>query len=135
MQSSLRDELVSCLTRFKPGTVLADKEGHFWIRRARMVITRHRFNSLVGDDQEQYYQQNYLLQAPLTDQNEVVLDPPESWIELCDKKGMCDAHLDAISCLQSAISRVLAPSSPTDEDEVVLDPPVMDRTVFQVGKV
>ena len=31
IQSSPRDELVSCLTRFKPGTVLADKERHFWI--------------------------------------------------------------------------------------------------------
>ena len=74
MQSSPRDELVSCLTRFKPGTVLADKEGNFWIRRARMVITRHRFISSVGDDQEQYYQK-YLLQVPLTDEDEVVLDP------------------------------------------------------------
>lgn len=35
MQSNLRNELVSCLTRFRPGTVLADKEGHYWIRRAK----------------------------------------------------------------------------------------------------
>ena len=65
IQSSPRDELVSCLTRFKPGTVFADKEGRFWIRRARMVITRHRFISSVGDNQEQYYQQKYFLQVPL----------------------------------------------------------------------
>ena len=69
MQSSPRDELVSSLTRFKPGTVIADKEGHFWIRRARMIITRHRFISSVGDDQKQCYQQKYLLQVPLTDED------------------------------------------------------------------
>ena len=32
MQSNPTDELVSCLARFKPGTVLADKEGHYWIK-------------------------------------------------------------------------------------------------------
>ena len=32
-------------------------QGHYWIGRAKMVITCHRFISLVGDDQEQYYQQ------------------------------------------------------------------------------
>ena len=63
MQSSPTDEFVSCLTRLKPATVLADKEGHFWIR---WEITRHRLISSVGDDQEQYYQQEYLLQVPLT---------------------------------------------------------------------
>ena len=59
----------------------------------------------MGDDQELYYQQKYLLQVPLTDEDETVLNPPESWIELCAREGMCDAHLDALSCLQSAISR------------------------------
>lgn len=98
MQSNPTDEFISCLTGFKPGTVLADKEEHYWIRRAKMIITRHRFISSVGDDQEQYYQQKYLLHVPITDEDEVVLNPPESWIELCAREGMCDAHLDAISC-------------------------------------
>ena len=35
----------------------------------------------------------------------MVLNPPDSWVELCAQRGMCDAHLDALSCLQSAISR------------------------------
>ena len=39
---------------------------------------------------------------PITD---VVLNPPKSWVELCAQSGMCDAHLDALSCLQSVISR------------------------------
>ena len=42
---------------------------------------------------------------PITEDHEVVLNPPKSWVELCAQSGMCDAHLDALSCLQSAISR------------------------------
>ena len=66
-----------------------------------MVITRHRFISSVGDDAEKYYQQKYLLSVPITEDHEV-LNPPKSW---CAQSGMCDAHLDALSYLQSAISR------------------------------
>ena len=29
---------------------------------------------------------------------------PESWVELCAREGMCDEHLDAMSCMQSAVS-------------------------------
>ena len=105
MGSNPRDELVSVLSTYSPGTVLADRVGHYWIRRAKMVITRHRFISSVGDDTEKYYQQKYLLSVPITEDHEVVLNPPDSWIELCARNGMCDAHLDALSCLQSAISR------------------------------
>ena len=56
MGSNSRDELVSVLSTYTPGTVLADRVGHYWIRRAKMVITRHRFISSVGDDTEKYYQ-------------------------------------------------------------------------------
>ena len=42
---------------------------------------------------------------PITEDHEVVLNPPKSWVELCPQNGMCDAHLDALSCLQLAISR------------------------------
>ena len=70
-----------------------------------MVITRHGFISSVGDDAEKYYQQKYLLSVPITEDHEVVLNPPKSWVELCAQSGMCDAHLDALSCLLSAISR------------------------------
>ena len=105
MGSNPRDELVSVLSTYSPCTVLADRVGHYWIRRAKMVITRHRFISSVGDNTEKYYQQKYLLSVPITEDHEVVLNPPDSWIELCASNGMCDAHLDALSCLQSAISR------------------------------
>ena len=72
-----------------------------------MVITRHRFIISVGDDTKEYYQQKYLLTVPMTVDQEVVLNPPNSWVELCAQSGMCDAHLDTLSCLQSAISRGL----------------------------
>ena len=42
---------------------------------------------------------------PISEDHEVVLNPPKSWVELCAQSGMCDAHLDALSCLQSANSR------------------------------
>ena len=99
------DALVAVLTSHPPGTVLADREGHYWIRRAKMVITRHRFISSVGDDTEKFYQQKFLLTVPITADDDVVVNPPDSWVELCAQRGMCDAHLDALSCLQSAISR------------------------------
>ena len=70
-----------------------------------MAVTRHRFISSVGDNTKEHYQQNYLLTAPLTIDSDVVLNPPDSWVGLCARSGMCDAHLDALSCLQSAISR------------------------------
>ena len=68
-----------------------------------MIITRHRFISSVGDDTEKYYQQKYLLSVPITENHEVVLNPPDYWKDLCARNGMCDAHLDALSCLQSVL--------------------------------
>ena len=104
MECGLRDELITVLSSFQPGTVVQDADGHFWYRRAKMVCTRHRFISSVGDDQEKYYEQKYLLTIPMTSQSEVVLEPPESLVELCVREAMCDQHLDAMPCMQSAIS-------------------------------
>ena len=53
-----------------------------------MIITRHRFISSVGDDQEQYYQQKYLLQVPLTDQHELISNPP-----VVDRTVECVMHI------------------------------------------
>ena len=105
MDSSMREELITVLTHYKPGSVLADTDGHHWYRRAKMVCTRHRFISSVGDDQEKYYEQKYLLTVPLIPQSEVVLEPPRSWVEFCARQGMCDEHVDALSCMQSAVVR------------------------------
>ena len=37
-----------------PGSMLMDTDGNYWIRRARVCVTRHRFISL--DDQEAFYE-------------------------------------------------------------------------------
>ena len=41
MGADTRDELVSVLSTYPPGTVLADRVGRYWIRWAKVVITRH----------------------------------------------------------------------------------------------
>ena len=105
MQVGLKEGITQVLERFPPGTMLADKQGHYWVRRSTMAVTRYRFISPVGDDQEKFYEQKYLLHVCMTDEDDVVHNPPRSWLELCASKGMCDAHIDALSCLQSAISR------------------------------
>ena len=98
-------DLVSVLSRYPPGTTLADKDGRYWVRRSRMTITRHRFISSIGNDQEKYYEQKFLLNVPITDQSEVVQNPPTSWIEHCVQLNMFDSHIDALACMQSGISR------------------------------
>ena len=35
MEANVSDELVSCLSTYPPGTVLPDRVGHLWIRRAK----------------------------------------------------------------------------------------------------
>ncbi len=50
----------------------------------------------VGDDQEKYYEQKYLLNVALTDEDDIVCNPPESWVQLCASEGMCDSHTDAL---------------------------------------
>ena len=52
-----------------------------------MACTRYRFISCIGDDQEKYYEQKYLLTVPLNPQSRVVLESPESWVELCAREG------------------------------------------------
>ena len=93
------------LTRYPPGSLLKDKSEHYWVRRVSMQITRHWFISPVGDDQESFYEQKYLLTVPLTDEHSVVKKPPHSWMELCVQNELCDSHTDALSSLHSASKR------------------------------
>ena len=46
-----------------------------------------------------------LLNVLITDQSEVVQNPPTSWIEHCVRLNMYDSHVDALACIQSGISR------------------------------
>ena len=66
------ESLISVLSRYPPSSTLADKNGRYWVRQSRMTITRHRFISYIGDDQDKYYEQKFLLNVANTDQSEVV---------------------------------------------------------------
>ena len=102
MDMKPRDELIQVLTRFPPGSSLPDLNGHYWCRWGKMCFTRTMFLSCVGDNQERYYEQKYLLNTSLTCDSDEVQSPPKSWIDLCVESGMCDQHLDACSlpCLE-----------------------------------
>ena len=45
-----------------------------------------------------------MLTVPITDQSEVVLNPPNLWIEHYVQLDIFDTHLDAICCMQSGVS-------------------------------
>ena len=70
-----------------------------------MGIVRYRFISPVGDDQEHFYEQKYLLSTPISIGDSILSNPPDSWLEHCVSIGMCDVHTDCLTSLQSAISR------------------------------
>ena len=94
----------TCLEYLSPWCHFKRQSGSLLDRRAKMVFTRHRFISSLGDDAEKYYQKKYLLSVPITEDHDVVLNPPKSWawVELCAQSGICDAHLDALSCNQKS---------------------------------
>ena len=60
MSMGMDENITRSLERFPPGTMLVDKCGRYWVRRQVMGITRYRFISPVGDNQEKYYEQKYL---------------------------------------------------------------------------
>ena len=68
--------LYKMLDTYPPGTMLKDKTGHFWVRRARAAVTRHRF--ITVDDHENYYMQKYLLKVPVTPNDDIITHSPSS---------------------------------------------------------
>ena len=69
-----------------------------------MCITRYCFINPVRDEQEKFYEQKYPLNVPIL-HNDIFVNRPQSWMQLCIIKGLFDEHADAISSLQSALSR------------------------------
>ena len=80
--------------------MLMDTVGNFWIRRARACVTRHRFISL--DDQEAFYVKKYLLEVPISLKDNVVTNPPSSWIKVAMVAGLADENHDAKANLMDA---------------------------------
>ena len=69
-----------------------------------MCITRYRFIHPVGDEQEKFYEQKYLLNVPISFDDDITVNRPQSWKQLCIMKRLFDEHADAMSSLQSALS-------------------------------
>ena len=69
------------------------------------MITRHRFISSVGDDTEKYYEHKYLLSVPITEDHEVVLNPPKSWVELCAQSGVMLTLMHCLACSRQSQGR------------------------------
>ena len=72
MDMKPRDELIQVLTS---GSTLPDPDpdlnGHHWCRQGKICFIRTMFLSSVGDSQERYYEQKYLLNTPLTCDSDV----------------------------------------------------------------
>ena len=100
-----KPNLVQVLTKYPPGTILKDTQGKYWRRRTKLAVTRCNFLTPAGENQEHFYQQKYLLAIPLTKEDKVITDPPQSWMQLCVEQGLCDKEADALSCLHNAMSK------------------------------
>ena len=72
---SMKPDLVQLLIHYPPGTILKDKRGKYWRRRAKAAVTRFHFLAPVGETQESFYEQKYLLNIPLTKEDEVITAP------------------------------------------------------------
>ena len=69
-----------------------------------MCITRYRFINPV-DEQEKFYEQKYVPNRPISLDDNIVVNAPQSWMQLCIIKGLLEEHADAMSSLQFALSR------------------------------
>ena len=102
---STKPGLVQLLTRYPAGSVLKDKQGQYWKRRAKIAVTRFHFLAPVGETQEKFYEQKYLLNVPIMPEDSVITAPPWSWMQLCVEKDLCNKEGDALSCLHTAVSK------------------------------
>ena len=59
----------------------------------------------ADETQEQFYEQKYLLNIPLTEEDIITSQPPQSWMQLCVEKGLCEKEGDALNCLHTVVSK------------------------------
>ena len=108
LQTYSNDEIQSSaiyvmLERYPPGSMLADGNGTYWVRKATGGVTRHCFITI--DDQETYYEQIYLLTVPLTATDSIVNEPPSSWVKAAMEANLVDEQHDARATLMDAVKR------------------------------
>ena len=99
----LSSPLYAILEAYPPGSMLGDTDGAYWVRRATAAVTRHRF--ITVEDQEAYYEQKYLLTVPLTPTDDVIVNPPLSWVKAAMQADLVDEHHDARANLLDAVKR------------------------------
>ena len=99
----LSSHLYTILEAYPPGSMLVDTDGAYWVRRATAAVTRHRF--ITVEDQEAYYEQKYLLTVPLTPIDDVIANPPLSWVKAAIQADLVDEHHDAKANLLDAVKR------------------------------
>ena len=58
--------------------MLVDQQGRYWVRRVKMCITRYRIITPVGDEQDKFYEQKYLLNVPISFDDDILGDRPQS---------------------------------------------------------
>ena len=68
-------------------------------------MTWCNFLTPVSETQVHFYEQKYLHAIPLTEEDKVTTDPPQSWMQLCVEKGLCIKKADVLSCLHNAVSK------------------------------
>ena len=51
------------------------------------------------------YEQKYILNIPISGDDDMVVDTQQSWMQLYIMNGLFDEHINAMSSLQSALSR------------------------------
>ena len=71
----------------------------------KVAVTRFHFLTPVGETQESYYEQKYLLNVPIMPDDCIITNPPRSWMQLCVEKDLCNKEGDALSCLHTAVSK------------------------------
>ena len=59
----------------------------------------------ADETQEQFYEQKYLLNISLTEEDIITSQPPQSWMQLCVEKGLCEKEGDALNCLHTVVSK------------------------------
>ena len=108
LQTCDNDELLSSplytiLETYPPGSMLVDTDGAYWVRRAIAAITRHQF--ITVEDQEAYYEQKFLLTVPLIPTDDIITNPPLSWVKAAMQADLVDEHHDAKANLMDAVKR------------------------------
>ena len=91
------EALQHILSIYKPGHMLVDQQSRYWVRRAKMCITRYLLIPW-GMNKIKF---KYLLNVLISFDDDILGNRPQSWIQLCIQNGLFDEHADAMSSLQS----------------------------------